>query len=186
MHLSPDHLPVELAQQLIAVVLVLVCMFHDALRRRIPNALTLPAMIIGLALGAFGHGWKGLLMSFLGLLVGFALMYLPYHLGGMGAGDVKLMMAVGVLLGPQGALQIFLYSALAGGLLAVYSVLRQKRLRDIVRNFGIIFRRLLPSTDGGTDAPVAETLRTKSVGSVPYGVAIALGTIAFLYFGNVV
>jgi prepilin peptidase CpaA len=181
-----NQVTIELAQQLIAVVLVLVCMFHDALRRRIPNVLTLPAMIIGLALGTFSHGWKGLVMSFLGILTGFALMYLPYHLGGMGAGDVKLMMSIGALLGPEASLQIFLYSALAGGVLAIYNVLRQKKISDTAGNLGMIFRAFLPATYGGIRAPVADTLRKKSVGSIPYGIAIALGTIAFLYFGNIV
>lgn len=184
--MDTGKITIELVQQLVAVVLVLVCMFHDALRRRIPNMLTFPAMIIGLSLGVFGHGWRGLLFSFLGVLSGFALMYLPYHLGGMGAGDVKLMMAVGAILGPGATFQIFLYSALAGGLLAVYSVIRQKRVGETRGNIGMILRRFLPATHGGSKTPVAEQVRQKSVGSVPYGVAIALGTIAYLYFGNIV
>ena len=78
------------------------------------------------------------------------------------------------------------FSALAGGVLAIYNVLRQKKISDTAGNLGMIFRAFLPATYGGIRAPVADTLRKKSVGSIPYGIAIALGTIAFLYFGNIV
>ena len=99
----------------------------DLLTRRVPDVLTVSLAVAGVLLAVAGFGRVGPVASLLGLSVGFVLM-LPGHLiGGTGAGDVKLFAAVGSLLGPAGILSAFLYTAIAGGLLALFVALRRRR-----------------------------------------------------------
>ena len=99
----------------------------DLLTRRVPDVLTVSLAVAGVLLAVLGFGRVGPVASLLGLSVGFVLM-LPGHLiGGTGAGDVKLFAAVGSLLGPAGILSAFLYTAIAGGLLALFVALRRRR-----------------------------------------------------------
>jgi len=99
-----------------AVLLIaLVC---DVRVGRIPNWLTFPAMAGGLTYHVCAEGAQGMAFSAGGLAVGLAVFVVFYLLGGMGAGDVKLMAAVGALLGPKDALWSALATAAAGGVYA--------------------------------------------------------------------
>ena len=101
--------------------------FTDVRTRRIPNWLT--GAIVGAAFGlAFGGGPVTPLRALLGLVVGLALMLPGHIIGATGAGDVKLMAAVGAVVGPDVIFRAFLYSAVAGGVLAVVVALRRGRL----------------------------------------------------------
>ena len=96
---------------------------------KIPNPLTAAVAAGGLGLAAFGLTGHSMAGALVGALLGFVLM-LPGHLfGGTGAGDVKLLAALGTWLGPGGVLMAFLYSAIAGGLLAVAHAMK-RRLTD--------------------------------------------------------
>ena len=101
--------------------------FTDVRTRRIPNWLT--GAIVGAAFGlAFGGGPVTPLRALLGLVVGLALMLPGHVIGATGAGDVKLMAAVGAVVGPDVIFRAFLYSAVAGGVLAVVVAVRRGRL----------------------------------------------------------
>jgi len=101
--------------------------FTDVRTRRIPNWLT--GAIAGAAFGlAFGGGPVTPMRALLGLVVGLALMLPGHVIGATGAGDVKLMAAVGAVVGPDVIFRAFLYSAVAGGVLAVVVALRRGRL----------------------------------------------------------
>lgn len=169
-----------------ALVLVSLCMVSDLWNRRIPNAVTLPALLIGLALGFASSGWKGLVVSALGILLGFGLMFLPYHLGGMGAGDVKLMAALGAIVGFPAIFQIFLYTALAGGVVALLSILQKRIAVDAVKNVFSMVRSLLLFKGRGATSQAGAAQPHQSAGSIPYGVAIAFGTYAYYLFGRIV
>lgn len=95
---------------------------------RIPNPLTATVAAAGLGLAAFGLTGHSMAGALGGAALGFALM-LPGHLfGGTGAGDVKLLAALGTWLGPGGVVMAFLYSAIAGGVLAVAHAVKRRRL----------------------------------------------------------
>jgi prepilin peptidase CpaA len=106
--------------------------FTDVRTRRIPNWLT--GAIAGAAFGlAFGGGPVTPMRALLGLVVGLALMLPGHVIGATGAGDVKLMAAVGAVVGPDVIFRAFLYSAVAGGVLAVVVALRRGRLSTTLR-----------------------------------------------------
>ena len=99
----------------VLIVIVAAAAVIDFRTRRIPNWLTFPSLALALALQFALHGGAGLVQGLLGVLVGAGLFLLPFLLGGMGAGDVKLMGVAGAFLGPAGALWAVLFTGVAGG-----------------------------------------------------------------------
>ena len=114
-------------------VAVLACGF-DLRTRRIPNVLTFGAAIVALAVNVATSDSSGLLTAGAGWLLGIVLFFPFFALGGMGAGDVKLLGAIGAWLGPEAVLHVALYSALAGGPIAIVVALRSGYLRQALRN----------------------------------------------------
>ena len=164
--------------QIVLALLVGVAAVYDARFRRIPNWLVLAGLILGLGLNTFLFEWGGLRSSLLGL--GLALLvYFPlYLLRGMGAGDVKLMAAIGSLVGAANWFGIFILTAVLGGLVAVILLLTRGRLRHSLWNVAFLLQRL-----GSLKAPYArEELDISSPKSLklPHGVVIAFGTLLFL------
>ena len=100
--------------------------------RRVPNALTMTLAMAGVALAATGLGRLGVSAAIAGWGAGLALMLPGYLIGATGAGDVKLLAAVGTLLGPEGILWAFLYTAIAGGAIALIVAALRGRLQQTV------------------------------------------------------
>ncbi|MFO7982316.1 MAG: A24 family peptidase, partial [Desulfuromonadales bacterium] len=103
---------------LASAFLLLICA-TDTIRSRIPNLLTVSLLLAGVGWNLYQSGWEGLLISGLGFLTGMALLMLFYALGGMAAGDVKAMGALGAVLGPAAVFHVFLYTGLIGGVLGL-------------------------------------------------------------------
>ena len=104
----------------------------DLWTRRVPNRLTMGLATIGVVFAAAGIGSLSVGASLAGLALGLALM-LPGHLiGATGAGDVKLFAAAGAFIGPSHILAAFLYTVLAGGVIAVVVSLGRRRLRQTI------------------------------------------------------
>jgi len=99
-------------------VIVIAAVF-DYRSKKVPNIVTFSAIAAGLAMAFMENGFIGLLVSTAGLFIGMALLYLPYAAGGMGAGDVKLLGAIGAIKGPWFAFMTFLAMAIIGGVMAV-------------------------------------------------------------------
>lgn len=95
----------------------------DWKERRIPNKLLFPAFILAVVLNYVSMGPDGLLLSFSGTGLGFLLLFIPFLLGGLGAGDLKLLMVIGSFGGPALVLGSFLIGAVLGGFLAVVFLL---------------------------------------------------------------
>lgn len=141
----------------------------DLYTRRIPNPLTVGIAATGVTLAAVGIGSLTLTQAALGFVVGLALM-LPGHVAGAtGAGDVKFFAALGTLLGPKGIVIAFLYTALAGGALAVVVALRRHLLRETVERVSRLVR------SGGANAGEIERA---VVNRFAYAPAIAAGSLA--------
>ncbi|HET8773167.1 MAG TPA: A24 family peptidase, partial [Thermoanaerobaculia bacterium] len=114
----------------------LVATVVDIRTRRIPNDLTATMAGLGIGLSASGISGVPLWASMLGFVVGLALMMPGHLLGATGAGDVKLMGAVGAIVGPATVVNAFLFTAVAGGILAVVVALRRRRLVATIAGTG--------------------------------------------------
>ena len=151
----------------------------DLATARIPNWLTLPAAVGAVAWHTTVGGWAGLLASAAGWLVGVALLLVPWLLGGLGAGDAKLMGAVGAFLGPKGCFVAFLGTALVGGVAAVALLAWHGALGSACRRW-LRMGTLLTLGQPGYEAPAAPERTPR----LRYGFAIALGTIGVLLLGK--
>jgi len=145
--------------------------------RKIPNLITFPLAIASLGYHGATRGMPGLLFSLGGLALGIAVLILFYLQGGMGAGDVKLMGAVGSALGPLGVLNAFLLAALAGGLYAVILLAAFRRQRPLLISRSWYRVRALLA-NGMLAAGPAE--KDTDMPRLCYGIAIAVGTLGAL------
>jgi prepilin peptidase CpaA len=149
----------------------------DLMYSKIPNILNYPFMAGGVLHHAYMRGMEGFVFSLEGLGLGIALLLFFYLAGGMGAGDVKLMGAIGSFLGPAGVFKAFLISAVIGGFYAVLLIIifgkSREYMNKIVSSFKYFFyvRRV-------------EVQSPQVTGAVPrmrYGVAIAIGTALSIF-----
>ena len=118
----------------IVLSIALAACVTDVRSRRIPNALTFGAALAALIFQTATAGWSGAQAALLGWVVGTALFIPFFLLGGMGAGDVKLLAGLGAWLGPQEALHMGLYTLVAGGILAVIVAVGRGYLMTAVTN----------------------------------------------------
>ena len=166
----------------LTIVLVFLAMYSDLRWRKIPNCLTLPAIALGFLLNFLGNSWNGLLFASIGFLAGVGLLMLPYILGGMGGGDVKLMGALGTLLGGYAILNVFLYTSLVGGVIAITVVVATKRsLIEMLKRIFLFLKCVFLF-----QAPSTGALVFKESPTMPYGVAIGVGTLLYLVVGKIV
>ena len=121
-----------------AIVVGAVACVCDLRTRRIPNILTFGAALAAMATLGLANGADGLLVSVQGWLLGVALFFPFFALGGLGGGDVKLMGALGAWLGPALTLHLGLYASLAGGAMAVVVALRASYLTQALRNVQLL------------------------------------------------
>jgi prepilin peptidase CpaA len=156
------------------LALVAVAAYFDIRWRRIPNWLTFSGIVAGLALHASLAGWAGLRLSAGGFLLGFAVYLLFYCIRAMGAGDVKLMGAVGAIAGPAGWFPVFLATALAAGLIAVVVSLANGRLRKTLWNVGFLLSELIHLRAPYYRRPELDVTSPLAI-RTPHGVAIAAG-----------
>jgi prepilin peptidase CpaA len=161
---------------LILMILV-VAVAWDLRSFRIPNVLTAPAALAGLSYQVATAGFPGLKSSLLGMMVGLGILLIPFLLGGLGGGDVKLLAAMGAWLGPQGILFAALYSGLAGGLLALGVMVATGE--GAFKFMKTIYDDVVYFVSFGERPPLAERGKRR----IPYSLAIAAGTVAFLVVG---
>jgi prepilin peptidase CpaA len=141
----------------------------DLRTRRIPNLLTATLAAIGVGLAAAGFGRVGLGAAVLGCLLGLAFMMPGHIFGATGAGDVKLLAAAGALLGPADTVYAFLYTAIAGGVLALVVAVARRRVGQTLASTG----RLV----SGGEAARTEIESTASDNRFAYAPAIAIGVV---------
>ena len=160
-------------------VLVILAAIWDIRTRRIPNWLTLPGVVLGVALNTFLFEINGLWFSLKGLGVAFAVYFVLYLLHAMGAGDVKLMAAVGAAAGPGNWIGILVLTSVAGALVGLLLVAFKGRLRRTLGNLGIIISSLGRGRAPYRETPELDVSSDKAM-RLPHGALIALGTLGFL------
>lgn len=160
---------------LIALIsaLLLGAVIYDLVSHRLPNYFLLLGLIVAFGWQAWAAGWSGVGAGGAGLLTGFALFVPLYALGGMAAGDVKLMAVVGSFLGVTGTLWAGAYSLMAGGILGVLYLLYRGSLgKFLVRYWAMATTR--------SHIPAEETDAARH--RFPYAIAIAIGTLLSLFW----
>lgn len=175
----------------ILLSLLLAALFFDLTRKKIPNFLTFPIMLWGLLAHTITGGAEGLLFSVYGLLLGLAIFFIPFMLGGMGGGDVKLLGAIGAIKGLQFVFYAAVFTAFCGGILAViYLIYNRQLLRILKKILAFVAVPLLTLLYFRFRNPYLNQLSLLLLSSaethseekvyLPYGVAIAAGTIIAL------
>lgn len=161
------------------LALVVVAMAYDLHARRIPNWLVIVALIAALPVQIIANGLPtGPVWWITGALTGGLLLMPGYLVRMLGAGDVKLMAAVGALLGPRAAFEAVLLATAIGGVLAFFALMRKRRLRKGVA--GAMSMLITMSADGPAVNTEPSRNTVSSIGSLPYGVAIAIGSVITL------
>jgi len=163
--------------------ILIVAAVNDLRFQKIPNLLTYPSMGIALGYHFMMSGLDGLLFSAGGLALGIAVFILPYLMGGMGAGDAKLMGAVGAILGAKGVFIAFLFTAITGGIYALILILiKRQHFKGFFTRQAATLKTFIYTRQF---IPISEDNNEKKPG-LCYGIAIAMGTLfsVFLEFSG--
>jgi prepilin peptidase CpaA len=166
----------------IAVLLpgVVLASWIDWRYRKVPNWLNLSLILSGLTVQVIFHGWSGLWAGLLGMLLGFGLLIIPWLMHAMGAGDVKLMAAIGVWLGPLLTLRAFCVGAILAGAIAVTMIILGRRLWQAYANLGLIMTKLNSWKKAFSDFGSVQVLKSTSQ-LLPYGVPLSIGTLVVVF-----
>ena len=180
---------VLLINKFVLLLLLALSVRLDIVERRIPNKLTIPVILWGIVTAGIFSGFNGILFSISGFLVGLAVFFIPFAMGGLGAGDVKLMAAVGSLLGWKLTVYSALLTAITGGIIVIGYTIYTGKFVVMITNMGIHFIKwilyiiYLATHSDGVDRRYKSlsVLRVDEEKTyIPYGVAIAVGTLIVL------
>ena len=160
---------------ILLVTILLICVITDLKSRKIYNKVIFPGLLVAVVLHLIMGGWAGLISSLIGFGVGLAILFIPYMLGGMGAGDVKLLALIGALKGAVFVLNTAVYMAIVGGLIAVAILIFRKGFIERMKSIFYFFYGLRY----GTRIPLGMNKNSLSA-TYPYGVAIAAGAVIAL------
>ncbi|MCE5309342.1 MAG: A24 family peptidase [Acidobacteriales bacterium] len=152
---------------------------YDFRFRRIPNWLSVTGALAGLAVNSWIAGLAGLKASAMGLGIAFGIYFVLYLLRAMGAGDVKLMAALGAIAGPDGWIWIFLLACILGGVIAIVLLLTKGRVATTLWNVGFILKELSQFRAPYMKREELDVHNPKAV-TLPHGVSIALGVLVFV------
>ncbi len=160
----------------ILLIVLTICLITDVRQRKIYNIITFPAIAVGLILNGSLYGMEGLLDSLKGIGIVMAVLILPFMMGGIGAGDVKLLMVVGALKGVGFTFEAILTTFIVGGLVAVILIIKRGMWREV-------FGRLTANLYLIVAVPVFKRqvneeniFKAQEKYAFPYGVAIFIGT----------
>jgi prepilin peptidase CpaA len=166
------------AAQLIGLGLAAVACGCDLRTRRIPQVLTLGGALAGFAFHVASGGWSGVALSAAGWALGIAIFLAPFALGGLGAGDVKLLGALGAWLGPGDVIWLALYAGVAGGVMAILVSLATGYLSQALANVRLLITHW---TVNGVRPLPELTLQHGRSPRLAYGVPILAGTMVRLW-----
>ena len=157
------------------MILAAVAGWTDWRSRRIPNWLTVPGLLVGIAANAVAGGWGGLKTSLLGAGLGL-LVLLPFvFIRSLGAGDWKLAGALGAFLGWRALADVLMGSVFVAGIMALGLVIYKRRMKETLRNIGRLLASMFTLRMPGDEVSLDNPRSLK----VPYGVALALTTLLY-------
>ena len=159
---------------MLALALALAAGWTDWRTRKIPNWLTAPALLLGFTVHTVIAGWPGAKTSLAGASLALGLLLPLVLLRALGAGDWKLMGALGAFLGPFMFVYVLLGSILVSGLMAMVEVMRTRRVRQTMRNMYVLMRGFLSF---GLRKNPEISLDNPGLLKLPFGVAVAAATV---------
>lgn len=172
---------IDVTPMILLGVILIIAVITDIRFHKIPNWITFPAMMLGIAHYSYMNGSQGLIFSISGLFLGIAIFMPFYFLTGMGAGDVKLLGAVGCFLGAKGVLVAFLATALIGGVYAIILLAAHGYFKETARRYWTMLKVLIITMRISYIPPENK----EKLPVMAYGVAIASGTFISVLMVNV-
>ena len=166
-------------------VVLIVAAYIDGKELRVPNWITFPMVLSGLVFSTWMGGLEGFGAGLWGMTVGLLTLLPLYAVGGMGAGDVKLMAGIGAWLGAQVTWNAFLATVIVGAVMAVVMVVVRRSWNKHYSNFLLIFTEFLTVKDPRKLSEIAAERKPQML-LLPYGIPICIGSIGyFLYSGMI-
>ncbi len=147
--------------------------------RRIPNWLTVSGFFLGLGVNGVLSGWNGIKSGLEGAGIAVAVLLIPVILRGIGAGDLKLMIALGAFLGPWKFINVLFVSIFIAGFMAEIEIVRRRRVKETFRNLAVLIRAFVTFGMGARESLV--TLDDPGSLRLPFGVAIALAMVLVVF-----
>lgn len=162
-------------------ILLIVAAYIDGKQLRVPNWLTWPMVLSGLIYNTWISGWEGLGFGLWGMVVGLLCLLPLYAVGGMGAGDVKLMGGMGAWLGWETTLYAYVVSVMVGAVIAIGMALYKRDFRKHYANFIAIFLEWIEIKNPAELSKIAAERKPKML-LLPYGIPICIGSIAYFVY----
>jgi prepilin peptidase CpaA len=162
---------------IVLLPVLVICFFTDFKYQKIYNKVIYPAIIAAIIVNVSMNGLEGLKTSLIGFVVGMCILLIPYLMGGIGAGDVKLLAFIGALKGSIFVLNTALYMALIGGVIALIIIIYSKESKRFFKNFFSWLKSLLFGIRFRLELPTTSLLK-----KYPYGLAIVGGALICLLF----
>lgn len=159
------------------ITFVALCIVSDVRTLRIPNLLTGPTVLVGLGLNAWYLGSAGVLASLAGLALAVAILLGPFALGGIGGGDVKMMAAVGALVGPRLVLASLGIGFILGGVFMAVHLARRAQLGATLARCG---RMLSAAVLSRSVEPLRVSAARPDAIVLPYSLPLGLGTVGVI------
>jgi prepilin peptidase CpaA len=159
--------------------------FIDGRDLKVPNWITFPMVFSGLLFSLSVGGLTGLQAGFLGMCVGLLTLLPLYSVGGMGAGDVKLMAGIGAWMGWQITLEAFAVSAVIGAAMAVCMAVYRRRTGHHYQQFLLILGEWFSIRNPEKLSAIAAERKPRML-LLPYGIPICIGTIGYFFYQNMI
>jgi prepilin peptidase CpaA len=158
-------------------IILIICFITDLRYQKIYNKVIFPALILSMLLHVAYYGLDGFKLWIIGFAAGLGILLIPYFLGGIGAGDVKLLGLIGAIKGYTFVFNTALYMAIIGGIMALAIVLYHKQASLVFKCVGLWIFSLF----NGISFKLEMTPSSFSK-KYPYGIAIVGGALICLFF----
>lgn len=170
-----------------ALVASLIATVTDIRSFRIRNVLTVPLCLTGIIFHGVVGGMPGIVMSVVGVCIGFCVLILPYLTGILGAGDVKLLMGMGAWLGGNNTALVALIGCLSMGVVAALLLAKREGIQAVWLNLQLSFlrlqlirRHLFSSQSGNSDIKTMAADPSQHHKLIPFSIMLAMGTVALV------
>ena len=160
----------------VLVVILVICMITDILHRKIFNKVVFPSLIIALCFNLFYNGFGGLQIYALGFLAGFGIFLVPFLLGWIGAGDLKLVAVIGAFKGYEFAIYASLLIATVGAIFSLIYVVKNKQFKVTMIKIGYFLSGFFVHKKN-----LSSYSQEMASSTIPYGVAICIGGVLTIF-----